>query len=274
MIVEHGGEVFCDPGHAARADRLDAGLLNGLEHAACLRIARHQLAMHFGIVAGEFQRDGIGVSAHDGGIAPRHLARRLRQPRLARREAGPFGSEGHFQLRRFGDRAQARRHRALERLGRRLLGAGAEFGIGWDGHGCCIAAATARLTGRRTQLSRVANSHPSHKGTRARNPISARSRVSHHRRRSHRHMLRRELPGCVGSKTWILAVKQRAICSRCASHRQYQLVIDDPAEDPISTDCRSERVKRISRLSYCSRADVLDSSSAMFCASISDRWPL
>ena len=139
MIVEHGGEVFCDAGHAARPERLDAGLFDGFEHAARLRIARHQLAMHFRIVAGEFQRDGIGVAAHDGGIAPRHLARGLRQPRLAGREPGTFGGEGHFQLRRFRDRAQARRHRALERLGRRLPGAGAEFGIGGGCHSCLTA---------------------------------------------------------------------------------------------------------------------------------------
>ena len=101
MIVEHRGEVLGDAGHPARAERLDPRLFDRLEHAARLRIARHQLAMHFRIVAGEFQRDGIGVAAHDGGIAPRHLARRLRQPRLAGRKAGAFGGEGHFELRRF-----------------------------------------------------------------------------------------------------------------------------------------------------------------------------
>jgi hypothetical protein len=46
MIVEHRGEVFRHARHPARADRLDAGLLDRLEHAARLRISRHQLAVH------------------------------------------------------------------------------------------------------------------------------------------------------------------------------------------------------------------------------------
>ena len=120
--------IFGDARHAARADRLDARLLDRLEHAARLRVARHQLAMHFRIVAGEFQRDRIGVAAHDRGIAPRHLARRLRQPRLARRQAGALGGERHFQLRLARDRAQAAGDRALERLGRGFL---------WPGFSAC-----------------------------------------------------------------------------------------------------------------------------------------
>ena len=129
MIVEHRGEIFRNPRHPPRAERLDPRLLDRFEHAARLRISRHQLAVHFRIVAGELQRDRIGVAAHDGGIAPGHLARRLRQPRLARRQAGALGGERHFKLRRFRDRAQAGRHRALERLGRRFLRSGAEFGV-------------------------------------------------------------------------------------------------------------------------------------------------
>ncbi len=127
MIVEHRGEIFGNARHPPRAERLDPRLLDGFEHAARLRISRHQLAVHFRIVAGEFQRDRIGVAAHDRGIAPGHLARRLRQPRLARRQARPLGGERHFELRLFRDRAQAGRHRALERLGRRFLRSGAEF---------------------------------------------------------------------------------------------------------------------------------------------------
>ena len=132
MIVEHRGKILCDARHAARADRLDAGLLHRLEHAARLRIARHQLAMNLGIVAGELERDGIGVAAHDRGVALGHLARRLGQPGLAGREARTLGREGHIELRRFRDRLQAGGDRALERLGRRFLGV-AEFGIG-GGH--------------------------------------------------------------------------------------------------------------------------------------------
>jgi hypothetical protein len=63
--------------------------------------------VHLGIVTGELERDRIGVAAHDRRIPLGHLARGLRQPRLARGEAGALGREGHVQLRRFRDRAQA-----------------------------------------------------------------------------------------------------------------------------------------------------------------------
>ena len=130
MIVEHRGEVFRNARHPPRAERLDTGLLDRLEHAACLRIAGHQLAVHLRIVAGELQRDRIGVPAHDGSILPRHLARRFRQSCLARRQSRPFSGETDLELRLFCNRAQARRDRALERLGRRFLGSGAELAVG------------------------------------------------------------------------------------------------------------------------------------------------
>ncbi len=129
MVVEHRGQIFGDPRHPPRAKRLDPRLLDRFEHAARLRISRHQLAVHFRIMAGEFQRDRIGVAPHDGRIAPGHLARRLRQPCLARRQARSLGRERHFEVRRFRDRAQTARHRALEGLGRRFLRSGAELGI-------------------------------------------------------------------------------------------------------------------------------------------------
>ena len=39
-------------------------------------------------MAGDAQRDGIGVSAHNGGVARGQLTRRLRQPRLVGGKAG------------------------------------------------------------------------------------------------------------------------------------------------------------------------------------------
>ena len=52
-VVEHGGEIFCHPAHAARADRLDARLLDRFEHGARLLAAGRQLAMHRRVVTGE-----------------------------------------------------------------------------------------------------------------------------------------------------------------------------------------------------------------------------
>ena len=68
-------------------------LLDGFEHRARLLAAGRELAMHGRIVAGEPQRDRIGMAAHDRGLALVEPARRLRQPRLAAGEAGTLGRE-------------------------------------------------------------------------------------------------------------------------------------------------------------------------------------
>ena len=68
-LVEHGGEIVGDAVHAPRADRLDAGLLDGLEHRARLLAGRLQAAMHRRVVAGEPQRNRIGMAAHDRRLA-------------------------------------------------------------------------------------------------------------------------------------------------------------------------------------------------------------
>ena len=121
-VVEHGGEILRDAAHAARADRLDARLLDRFEHRARLLAAGHELAMHRRIVTGEPQRDRVGVAAHDRGLALVEPARRLRQPRLAAGKAGPLGGERDLEIALAGDRPQADADRALERLGRRFLG--------------------------------------------------------------------------------------------------------------------------------------------------------
>ena len=70
-VIEHGREVLGDARHAACADRLDAGLLDRVEHGARLLPARHELAMHHRVVTGELERDGVGMAAHDRGIRRR-----------------------------------------------------------------------------------------------------------------------------------------------------------------------------------------------------------
>ena len=80
--------LLATPDMRARADRLDARLLDRVEHRARLLAAGHQLAVHVGIVTGELERDRIGMAAHDGGFRVRQLARRLGQPRPCRRQ-GP-----------------------------------------------------------------------------------------------------------------------------------------------------------------------------------------
>ena len=130
-LVEHGAEILRDASHAAGADRLDARLLDRLEHRPRLLPDRLQAAVHGGIVAGELERDGIGVAAHDRGLALAELARRLRQPHLvARDQARAFGGEGDLQLAVARDGAQAAAERALERLGGGFLGRGLGFAVG------------------------------------------------------------------------------------------------------------------------------------------------
>ncbi len=97
-VVEHGGEILRHPAHAAGADRLDAGLLDRLEHRARLLAAGRKLAMHRRVVTGEPQRDRIGMAAHDRGFALVEPARRLRQARLAADQTRTLGGETDFEV--------------------------------------------------------------------------------------------------------------------------------------------------------------------------------
>ena len=123
-VVQHGSEVAGDAFHAARADRLDAGLLDGIETGAASRRLRHQAAVDVAVVAGETQRHRVGVAAHDRRVARIELARRLGQARLDAfgrgDEARPLGRVGHLEVGRPGERAHAAGHCALERLLRRV----------------------------------------------------------------------------------------------------------------------------------------------------------
>ena len=109
LVVEHGGEIALHAEHALGADRLDARLLDRLEHRAGLLAAGHEPPVHRRIVAGELERRGIGMAAHDRGVLPGQLARRLRQPRLAADQARPLGGERNLKLGLPRDGAQAAR---------------------------------------------------------------------------------------------------------------------------------------------------------------------
>ena len=121
VLVQHGGQILGDAVHAPRADRLDARLLDRLEHRAPLLAGRLQAAMHRRIVAGNSQCNSIGMATHDRRLALAELARRLRQSDFPAYQAGTLGGERHFEIGLARDRAQAAGDRALERLGRRVL---------------------------------------------------------------------------------------------------------------------------------------------------------
>src|SRR5262249_58558325 len=109
-IVEHGREVLGDAGHAACADRLDAGLLDCLEYGARLLPARHELAMHHGVVAGGLECDRIGMTADDCRVRDAELAWRLGRPRLDGRETRAFRGKRHFEVRRADRLAKGTTH--------------------------------------------------------------------------------------------------------------------------------------------------------------------
>ena len=95
-------------------------MLYGVKDRAGGLILWRQAAVHIVVVAGEFERQRIGVAAHDGGLSRGELARGLRQAGLcglARSyERGAFGGEGDFKLARARHGAHAPGDGALERL--------------------------------------------------------------------------------------------------------------------------------------------------------------
>jgi hypothetical protein len=68
-VVEHGGEIFRDAAHAARSNCFDPGLFDGFKYGARLLAPRRQLAMDRRIMAGEPQRDRVGMAAYDCRLA-------------------------------------------------------------------------------------------------------------------------------------------------------------------------------------------------------------
>ncbi len=121
-VIEHGREILLDAAHATRADRFDTNLFDRFEHRTRLLTTRHELAMNRRIVAGEPQRDRVGVAAHDGRLALAEPPRGLRQSRFDAGQSRSLGGEGHFDAALASDRAQADADRALEGFGWRFLG--------------------------------------------------------------------------------------------------------------------------------------------------------
>ena len=141
-----------DAGHAARADRLDARLLDRLEHRARLLAAGHELAMHRRIVAGEPQRHRIGMAAHDRGIRRRRACAAARAGAPCRRsEPGRSAAKVTSSS---GLRAIARRQPATARLngsvGRFLAGSCLACG---SRHGTIAGCRAPQLSATLTELS-------------------------------------------------------------------------------------------------------------------------
>ena len=91
-VVEHGGEVRRHALHAARADRLDAGLLDGVEQRARRRVLRRKPAVDRVAVAGEPKREQVGEAAQIA--ASRGLGLRGGSGSRAFAPSGPVTSAG------------------------------------------------------------------------------------------------------------------------------------------------------------------------------------
>ena len=114
LVLEHGAEIVGDAPHGARADRLDARLLDGVEDGARLLALRRQPGVDADVVAGAPQRHGIAQPAGDRDVVARRLLRQLRQPRAVAGQRRLVLGEGDFQLVVAGDRAHADADGALE----------------------------------------------------------------------------------------------------------------------------------------------------------------
>ena len=121
-VVEHGGEILRDAVHAARADRLDARLLDRLEDRARLLAGGLQAAMDRRVVTGELAARSNRRGRARWRLPPCRSLRggsgsRALPPIRPGRSAAKVTSSS-------GLRASARRQprdRALERLGRGFL---------------------------------------------------------------------------------------------------------------------------------------------------------
>ncbi len=111
-------------------DRLDARLLDRLEHGAALLAAGNELAVNGGIMTGHPQRHRIGMTAHDGGVfADSACAAAPASRALPPARPGRSAAKETLKLGLTRNGAQAAAYRALERLVWELPGLGLGFGI-------------------------------------------------------------------------------------------------------------------------------------------------
>src|SRR5262249_23149424 len=110
--------------------RFDPGLFDGFEHGARLLAARRQFAMDRRIMAGEPQRDRVGVAANDCSLAFVQSPRWLRQTRLAADKSGPLRGKLDFEIALGSNRFEANSDGALKRLGWSFFGCAFRFDVG------------------------------------------------------------------------------------------------------------------------------------------------
>ena len=123
-LLDAGGEIGRHPLHALRPDRLDAGLLDRLEHGARLDARRRERSVQAWVVTGDGQRRGIGVTPDHGDLGFGWNARGLRDAGRLAGKPGRLAREHHLDAGVAGNGAGGKRHRPLERVERRLFASG------------------------------------------------------------------------------------------------------------------------------------------------------
>src|SRR5690606_19515025 len=117
LVLQHGGDVVRHALHYSGADRLDASLLDSIEHGAGELALGGELQVNALVMAGTFERHGIAKATGDGDIHPGGLLPRFGQSGAAARQRRPILGEADLEFLVAGYGAYADHHRALEGVG-------------------------------------------------------------------------------------------------------------------------------------------------------------
>ncbi len=147
--IEIGGHAF----HALGADRLDARLLDGLEHGAGIAARRRQRPVQAVVVAGHGEGGRVRVAADHGDLVLGGNARGLGHAGGLAGEARWLAGEHHLDGSVGGDGAGGQRQRALERIEGRLFPLGRRHGTSSRPRWPSIAADPHRSSADRTRRS-------------------------------------------------------------------------------------------------------------------------
>ncbi len=111
---ERGGQVGAHAHQRVGANRLDARLLDRLEHRPALDRLRPEAGVRRLVVVSEAQRHLVGQAADARGLLAREVARRMRQDGAMAGQLRSVTGEGDLQVRLLGERTRGVRERALE----------------------------------------------------------------------------------------------------------------------------------------------------------------
>src|SRR5262249_7339438 len=98
FVLEHRADIGCDPAHGAGADRLDTGLLDGVEDRTRLLALRRKPGVNADVVAGAPQRHGVAQTPGYGYVLGRRPLRPVPEPRAVAGKRWLILGEADLQL--------------------------------------------------------------------------------------------------------------------------------------------------------------------------------